>query len=626
MRSAPIPVAASATHGYSTVREVLARGALQGVFQPIVSLGEAVVHAHEGLIRGPAGTSFHSPEVLLQGAAAESCMPLFEVECIKTILAQWRTLQQPGRLFVNISASTLVFLLRSRGSKALLDFLSECTMAPRNLVLELTEHERVTDMTAFAEVAAQVHATGVALALDDFGDGRSSLRLWSQIKPEVVKIDKYFTRDISVHADKLKTLQALQQLAEVFDSTLVAEGIETENDLRVLRDLGIPLGQGYFLGRPQALPVARPNDETMALLHDRRVAVMPQAARKHSRGTLRRLSYLSAPTIGVDTCNDELARMFLQNPDLHAMPVLEGARPVGIVNRVHFMNEYAKLYYREVWGRKPCTGHVNFAPRVIERSHRIDELVGILTSQDQRYLHDGFIVTENGRYLGLGRGEELVRSVTESRIEAARHANPLTFLPGNIPISQHMQRLLHKGASFVACYADLNHFKPFNDHYGYWRGDEMIRLFARLAEAHCDAQCDFLGHVGGDDFVLLFQSSDWRSRCERLASTFAQQARTLFDAQAQMRGGIEAEDRFGVPRFFPCTSVSIGAVVVAAGDYHRAEDLANAAAWAKSQAKHRGLAVWVSAEQSCSETESSLSTARSVPTAIPAGAVLSVAA
>jgi hypothetical protein len=72
--------------------------------------------------------------------------------------------------------------------------------------------------------------------------------------------------------------------------------------------------------------------------------------------------------------------------------------------------------------------HANLAPRIIERDHKIDELVGILTSEDQRYLADGFIVTDNGRYVGLGTGDQLVRSVTETRIEAARHANPPTPL------------------------------------------------------------------------------------------------------------------------------------------------------------------------------------------------------
>ena len=229
---------------------------------------------------------------------------------------------------------------------------------------------------------------------------------------------------------------------------------------------------------------------------------------------------------------------------------------------------------------------------IIERGHSVDELVGILTSQDQRFLSDGFIATENGRYAGLGTGDQLVRSVTEVRIEAARHANPLTFLPGNIPISQHIERLLKKQSRFVACYADLNHFKPFNDHYGYWRGDEMIRLVAKIALEQCDPQWDFLGHVGGDDFILLFQSPDWQVRCERLVVEFAARAEAMFDEDARRQGGIQAEDRHGVSRFFPCTTLSIGAVVIDGSQFSRAEDVANLAASAKHDAKQGGGGVF----------------------------------
>ena len=178
-----------------------------------------------------------------------------------------------------------------------------------------------------------------------------------------------------------------------------------------------------------------------------------------------------------------------------------------------------------------------------------------------------------------------MRTVTESRIEAARHANPLTFLPGNIPITEHIERLLASGGEFVACYGDLNNFKPFNDHYGYWRGDEMIRLMARCAVGHCDPQRDFVGHVGGDDFILLFQSDDWEPRCERLVEAFDREARGLYDELGIAAGGIDAEDRHGVMRFFPFTTLSIGAVRVRRGQYRTAEQVASAAAAAKHGAK-----------------------------------------
>ncbi len=563
------------------------------VFQPIVSLSDGAIYSHEALIRGPQDTSFHTPDALLVAASHESLNFEFENFCVTVALDRWGELRESGRLFVNISAEVLVQVLKHCGRDALIELVSGFGVLPRMLVLEITEYERVTDMDYFASVVRDIRSAGVSLALDDFGDGKSSLRLWSQLKPEFVKIDKYFTNDISQHADKLKTIQALQQIAAIFDTSLIAEGIETEEDLRVLRDLGITYGQGYFLGRPARLPREQVVANALDVMRDRRVAVFPELRRASNSGSLSRLAVVEAPAVTLTTTNDELAMLFLLHTKLHAVAVVDGTRPVGIINRAVFMNEYSKLFYREVWGRKPCMVHANLEPRLIERNHNVDELVGILTSDDQRYLVDGFIVTDNGRYEGMGTGEQLVRSVTETRIEAARHANPLTFLPGNIPISQHIERLLSSGVEFVACYADLNNFKPFNDQYGYWRGDEMIRLVARIALAHCDPQRDFVGHVGGDDFIILYQSADWELQCQGIVSEFAECAIDLFDIPAREAGGIHAEDRHGVSRFFPTTTLSIGAVKIRGGAFTCAEQVASVAARAKHDAKSYGEGLYI---------------------------------
>ena len=330
---------------------------------------------------------------------------------------------------------------------------------------------------------------------------------------------------------------------------------------------------------------------------DRRISVFPEHSKAAQQGHLRPLNVIEAPAVGVETSNDDVATIFLASPHLHALAVTDVARPLGIINRSQFLNKYSQLYYREVWGKKSCMVHANLEPRLVERDHDIDELLGILMSDDQRYLADGFIVTDNGRYVGLGTSDHLVRSVTEARVESARHANPLTFLPGNVPISQHITRLLSGGVEFVACYADLNDFKPFNDRYGYWRGDEMIRLLAKIILSHCDSQRDFVGHVGGDDFIMLLQSDDWHQRCEKIIAELADRAKALFSDEARERGGIEAEDRHGVVRFFPCTSLSIGVVSVKPGSFARVEEVASQAALAKHHAKsaQTGLYVWTSA-------------------------------
>lgn len=574
--------------GHHSLAQVLLNGSIYPVFQPIINLADASVYAHESLIRGPQGTSLHTPEALLREAERESLIYEFESACVTTAMQAWSHMDTPGRLYMNISANALTHAFVKNGKNALLDWIAKLQLKTRMIVLELTEHERLDNLDQLLEVANQLRSVGVALALDDFGDGRSSLRLWSELKPEIVKIDKYFIKDVSTNGNKLKTIQALQQIADLFGTALVAEGIEDIADLRVLRDLGITYGQGYFIGYPSRQPLQHVSDLVRQTIFERQVAVFPELSRSSQGGHLRSLSLLHAPTVTENTCNDELAELFAQDAALHAVGVLMGDKPVGIINRVQFMNEFSKLYYREVWGRKSCKTHINFEPRIVERNHSVDELVGILTSQDQRYLSDGFIATDNGKYLGIGTGDQLVRSVTEMRIEAARHANPLTFLPGNIPISLHMERLMKKKVPFVACYADLNNFKPYNDHYGYWRGDEMIRLLARIAMEHCDSQRDFLGHVGGDDFIFLFQSTDWRERSQRIVTEFAERALAMFDDEARAKGGIEAEDRHGVMRFFPCTTVSIGAVAIDAHKYSRAEEVANLAAMAKHNAKLAG--------------------------------------
>ena len=585
--------------GSGPLSRLLRDRALRPVFQPIVSMVDGSIYAHEALIRGPLGMPLHTPDALLAAARKEGLLLAFEIACVVAALERWAALRQPGRLFVNLSASALLQWVRERSTDALLESIRKRGLQPRMLVIEITEHEQVADVEALAQVVHQFHAAGVMLALDDFGDGRSSLRLWSELQPDIVKIDKYFTRDLSRHAKKLQTLRALLQIAEVFGSSLVAEGIETAEDLRVVRDLGVSLGQGFFMGRPDPAPREQIEAAALQVLRDQRIAVMPTMRTASVSSRLKEVFTIQAPTVTSRTVHDELAALFEARPELHAAAIVDDEVPIGLIDRRQFMERYARRYFKELYGKKPCITFANLSPRLIERDHDIEQLVGILTSQDQRYLMEGFIVTDNGRYVGLGTGDHLVRMVTESRIEAARHANPLTFLPGNIPITEHIERLLASGGEFVACYGDLNNFKPFNDHYGYWRGDEMIRLMAGLALGHCDAQRDFVGHVGGDDFILLFQSDDWERRCERLVADFNARAVTLYDEACRAAGGIEAEDRHGVVRFFPFTSLSIGAVRIRKGQYRTAELVASAAAAAKHEAKLAGAGLVVRRAESC---------------------------
>ncbi|MEW5887635.1 MAG: EAL domain-containing protein [Pseudomonadota bacterium] len=567
-------------------------GRLYPVFQPLVSMETGQVYAYEALIRGPDGSEFHRPDRLFGAARAHGLTGRLEIACCETAIRGFAKLALPGKLFLNAGAPAIERFGAHQGGE-LVRAAIEAGFPPNRIVLELTEHERVESTDRLLASLATLRALGVCLALDDFGDGRSSLRLWAEIRPDMVKIDSYFTRDIQADSRKVEFLKAMLRLSDVFGSPLVAEGIETEAELAILRDLGVAYGQGYFLGRPDKRPDAAIPAYAAAVLESHKIAVYPETPPRQSvKATVEKL-LVTAPSVTPGTPNDALVGIFASYPELHALAVVDHERPVGLINRHGFMDRYSRPFHREIYGKRPCTTFMNPAPLLIERSTPLDCLDSVLTGEDQRYLSDGYIITDGGRYLGIGTGESLVRAVTELRVEAARHANPLTFLPGNIPITEHISRLLSSGVPFCAAYFDLNNFKPFNDQYGYWRGDEMIKLAAGIIASRCDPLRDFVGHVGGDDFVVLFQSDDWHARCMLIVRDFNERARRFFDAEDVIAGGITGEDRHGNRSFFPLTTIAAGAVRVSPGDYKNPEEVASAAAAAKRRAKHSGSGIFV---------------------------------
>jgi EAL domain-containing protein (putative c-di-GMP-specific phosphodiesterase class I)/GGDEF domain-containing protein/CBS domain-containing protein len=569
--------------------DILRTGGLSPLFQPVVDLAQGRIYGYESLIRGPRDSQLHLPEALFGEARRRGVHPLVEHASAASGLRGFQELRPSGAssLFLNMSASALLHFWVKWGQAMPARLLDACAIDPARIVIELTEHDPVCpDLRVMTEIFRALRAHGVRLALDDYGVGHASVQLWSETQPDLVKVDRYFFHGIAHDERRQKLVRAVLSVAQCLGTPTIAEGIETAEDLAVVRDLGIRYAQGWFLGHPNNILDTEISLQVRQVLDQRATPRAVARAPGATAATLR----VEAPPVspGRDT-NDDVHRLFDNHKALHAVAVVDdNMRPLGIINRRDFTEHYAQRYTRELFGRDACTTFMNERPVLVDIHASIDQLSHVLVSEDQRYLVDGFIITRDGNYDSLGTGEALVRSVTEMRIEAARYANPLTSLPGNIPISQHIGTLLDGGVDFVTCYCDLNHFKPFNDVYGYWRGDDMIQLCATVIRAHCDPQRDFVGHVGGDDFVILFRSPDWRERAERIIAEFNHDAIGLYDDEGRSRRGIEAEDRYGVMRSFPFVTLSIGALHVSplSGVRIRPEDIASAAARVKHQVKH----------------------------------------
>ena len=167
-------------------------------------------------------------------------------------------------------------------------------------------------------------------------------------------------------------------------------------------------------------------------------------------------------------------------------------------------------------------------------------------------------------------------------------ASPLTRLPGNIAIERVLNKRLQSGAPFAVCYADLDNFKAYNDRYGYIKASEVIKLTGELIHdtvreiAGGDA---FVGHVGGDDFVMVVTADRGATLCEAVIKRFDDFIRNHYSAEDLTRGAIEGVDRYGVSRTFPIMSISVAVVISRKGEFASAVEIAKSAADIKDMLK-----------------------------------------
>lgn len=579
-----------------TLQEILRQRELFALFQPIMDISSGTFLGFEGLIRGPANSPLHSPINLFAAAKQQGLSLEVEMLCRQIVLEAFAAQSLPGKLFLNVSPEALTHPSFKNGQT--LGYLEKLGIDPKQVIIEITENQPTFDLDGMRNALLHYREMGFQTAIDDLGEGFSSLRLWSELRPEFVKVDMHFVQGINADPMKQQFLRSIQQIAQSAGTRVIAEGIETEAELRTICDLGIAFGQGYFIARPNPTPALVAPIEAAAqvsLASQPRHATNQIIASRHV-STEKLLRYVEPAHPG--TPHEKIFERFSEDENLSAIPVVKNGLPIGLIDRQKFIVCFAQPFRRELLGKKPCAtcmdgSHckdvsascINSAALLVEKSTPIHELSEFLTESEGSHFASGFVITEQGRYIGLGNALDLLREITRMQIENARYANPLTLLPGNVPINEHIEHLLHSGESFTVCYCDIDHFKPFNDVYGYRKGDEAIQFTGRLLNWSCDPRLDLLGHIGGDDFIMIMRSQDWEKRCNQALTSFAHTSSVLFEDEHRAIGGYLSEDRQGRIVHHPLPTLSIGVVCVTPGMFRSHHEISEAASAAKKMAK-----------------------------------------
>ncbi|HYR84250.1 MAG TPA: EAL domain-containing protein [Terriglobia bacterium] len=225
------------------IQSVISGDGLSIVYQPIINVAQDKVVGFESLTRFSA-TPLRGPDVWFNEAASVGMGAQLEMRAVELAMAALDSLPQDVYLSFNVSPEALI----NGDLRRVLE-----GMLLERLVLEITEHATIDEYSELTNALAPLRTQGLRLAVDDAGAGFASFRHILRLQPDIIKLDMSLTRDIDTDAARRALASALIRFAHETGSKIVAEGVETASELRVLRSLGVNKAQGYFLGRPAPL-------------------------------------------------------------------------------------------------------------------------------------------------------------------------------------------------------------------------------------------------------------------------------------------------------------------------------------------------------------------------------------
>jgi len=541
----------------SRFNTILSQGLVSTKYQPILNFKTGSILGWEALTRGPQGSSFRSPVILFE--TAEQLGRLFALEklCRESAIAHAGELQAGQKLFLNIHPKTMADPEFTPGKT--LELMDKAGLNADNVVFEITERHSVQEFDLFYRTLDHYRSQGFKVAVDDAGAGYAGLTTIAELQPEYIKLDKSLIDDIHKDPVKRALVETTVTFADKIGSQIIGEGVESMEQAVCLKDIGVHCGQGFFMARP-----AFPKPELTTSCQE--LQSVGDIANKSITcslpiGDLAKPPHAITPTHLVSTAQS----FFKKNSRFSSIIVAEDNIPKGLVMEYHLNRQLSSQYGIALYYKRAIETVMDPTPLMVDIDMPVEQAARKAMKREPLKTYDDIIITRKGFLYGVVSVQDLLNAMAKIQVEMAKGTNPLTGLPGNVSIEQEVESRIQQKRRFSIIYADLDHFKVYNDTYGFKNGDQIIRLAADLmswaTKKHAGQEAR-LCHIGGDDFVLISSPEAVEKFCTSVTRCFGRLVRNCYCAEDKKRGWIKARGRDGMERNYPLVSISLGVIEI----------------------------------------------------------------